>query len=325
MDRRLFLKNTGQASLALSLAGLLPLDDLLNMDANAKGQFFKLSLAQWSLHKAILESKTLNPLDFAKKAKELGFDAVEYVNQLYTIDQANVGAGIIKLTKELKTRSSDNGVKNVLIMIDGEGELAALTKANRDDAIAKHSRWVDAAAELSCRSIRVNLFGLGAENDFAVWKETSVDGLGRLAQYAAKSKINVIVENHGGLSSDAGKLTDVIRTIGLKNCGTLPDFGNFCVKRQGGERWGAPCIDEYDKYKGVLELMPFAHGVSAKTFDFDAAGNETTIDYFKMLGIVKKAGYTGHIGVEYEGSRLGEEEGIKATKALLLKAAAQLK
>ena len=325
MNRRLFLKNTGQASLALSLAGLLPLDDLLNMDANAKGQFFKLSLAQWSLHKAILESKTLNPLDFAKKAKELGFDAVEYVNQLYTIDQANVGAGIIKLTKELKTRSSDNGVKNVLIMIDGEGELAALTKANRDDAIAKHSRWVDAAAELGCHSIRVNLFGLGAENDFAVWKETSVDGLGRLAQYAAKSKINVIVENHGGLSSDAGKLTDVIRTIGLKNCGTLPDFGNFCVKRQGGERWGAPCIDEYDKYKGVLELMPFAHGVSAKTFDFDAAGNETTIDYFKMLGIVKKAGYTGHIGVEYEGSRLGEEEGIKATKALLLKAAAQLK
>ncbi|KGO93528.1 sugar phosphate isomerase/epimerase family protein [Flavobacterium subsaxonicum] len=325
MDRRLFLKNTGQASLALSLAGLLPLDDLLNMDIQAKGQFFKLSLAQWSLHKAILESKTLNPLDFAKKAKELGFDAVEYVNQLYTIDQANVGAGIIKLIKELKTRSSDNGVKNVLIMIDGEGELAALTKANRDDAIAKHSRWVDAAAELGCHSIRVNLFGLGAENDFAVWKETSVDGLGRLAQYAAKSKINVIVENHGGLSSDAGKLTDVIRTIGLKNCGTLPDFGNFCVKRQGGERWGAPCIDEYDKYKGVLELMPFAHGVSAKTFDFDAAGNETTIDYFKMLGIVKKAGYTGHIGVEYEGSRLGEEEGIKATKALLLKAAAQLK
>ena len=325
MNRRLFLKNTGQASLALSLAGLLPLDDLLNMDANAKGQFFKLSLAQWSLHKAILESKTLNPLDFAKKAKELGFDAVEYVNQLYTIDQANVGAGIIKLTKELKTRSSDNGVKNVLIMIDGEGELAALTKTNRDDAIAKHSRWVDAAAELGCHSIRVNLFGLGAENDFAVWKETSVDGLGRLAQYAAKSKINVIVENHGGLSSDAGKLTEVIRTIGLKNCGTLPDFGNFCVKRQGGERWGAPCIDEYDKYKGVLELMPFAHGVSAKTFDFDAAGNETTIDYFKMLGIVKKAGYTGHIGVEYEGSRLGEDEGIKATKALLLKAAAQLK
>jgi len=325
MNRRLFLKNIGQASLALSFAGLLPLDDLLNMDANAKGQFFKLSLAQWSLHKAILESKTLNPLDFAKKAKELGFDAVEYVNQLYTIDQANVGAGIIKLTKELKTRSSDNGVKNILIMIDGEGELAALTKANRDDAIAKHSRWVDAAAELGCHSIRVNLFGLGAENDFAVWKETSVDGLGRLAQYAAKSKINVIVENHGGLSSDAGKLTDVIRTIGLKNCGTLPDFGNFCVKRQGGERWGAPCIDEYDKYKGVLELMPFAHGVSAKTFDFDAAGNETTIDYFKMLGIVKKAGYTGHIGVEYEGSRLGEEEGIKATKALLLKAAAQLK
>jgi len=148
--------------------------------------------------------------------------------------------------------------------------------------------------------------------------------LGRLAQYAAKSQINVIVENHGGLSSDAGKLTDVIKTIGLKNCGTLPDFGNFCIKREGGERWGAPCIDEYDKYKGVLELMPFAHGVSAKTFDFDTDGNETTIDYVKMLRIVKDAGYTGHIGIEYEGSRLSEEAGIAATKALLLKAALKI-
>jgi sugar phosphate isomerase/epimerase len=290
-----------------------------------ENQFFKLSLAQWSLHKAILETKTLNPLDFPKKAKELGFEAVEYVNQLYTIDQSNVGAGINKLVKELKTRSTDNGITNVLIMIDGEGELAALTQNARNEAIAKHSRWVDAAAELGCHSIRVNLFGTGTENDFDTWKKASVDGLGRLAQYAAKSNINVIVENHGGLSSDAVKLTDVIRTIGLKNCGTLPDFGNFCVKRQGGERWGAPCIDEYDKYKGVLEMMPFAHGVSAKTYDFDAKGNETTIDYFKMLKIVKEAGYTGRIGIEYEGNRLSEEEGIKATKALLLKAASQLK
>ena len=282
-------------------------------------------MAQWSLHKAILETKTLDPLDFSKKAKELGFDAVEYVNQLYTIDQANATVSINNLVKELKKRSSDNGVNNVLIMIDGEGELAAVSKASRDEAIAKHSRWVDAAHGLGCHSIRVNLFGTGAEADFDVWKETAIDGLGRLAEYAAKSKINVIVENHGGLSSDAGKLTDVIKAINLKNCGTLPDFGNFCVKREGGERWGTPCIDEYDKYKGVLEMMPFAHGVSAKTFDFDADGNETTIDYYKMLKIVKEAGYTGRIGIEYEGSRLGEEEGIKATKALLLKAASKLK
>jgi sugar phosphate isomerase/epimerase len=280
--------------------------------------FFKISLAQWSLHKQIWD-KSLHPLDFSKKAKSLGFEAVEYVNQLYNDEIAK--SSLNTVVKELKMRSKDQGVTNVLIMIDGEGDLAAATKQGRDEAISLHSKWVDAAAELGAKSIRVNLFGDAVNNDYAKWKDVSVDGLGRLAQYAAKSNINVIVENHGGMSSDAGKLTEVIKAIDLKNCGTLPEFGNFCVKREGGERWGAPCIDEYDKYKGVLELMPFAHGVSAKTYDFDNQGNETTIDYYKMLRIVKEAGYTGHIGIEYEGERLSEEEGIAATKALLLKAA----
>jgi len=321
MNRRLFIKNTGTAGLALGLSG--PLASVVEHFVNEplSKPFFKLSLAQWSLHKAIWD-KQLDPLDFAKKAKLLGFEAVEYVNQLYN-DEIEKN-GFDNLIKTLKSRSKDEGVTNVLIMIDGEGELAALKKEDRNDAISKHSKWIDAAKELGCKSIRVNLFGTGVEDDFEKWKETSIDGLGRLAQYAAKSQINVIVENHGGLSSDAGKLTDVIKTINLKNCGTLPDFGNFCVKREGGERWGAPCIDEYDKYKGVLELMPFAHGVSAKTFDFDKDGNETTIDYVKMLKIVKDAGYTGHIGIEYEGSRLSEEAGIAATKALLLKAALKI-
>lgn len=322
MKRRSFLKNTGLAGAGLTVAG--PVTSWLMENTLLPGSkpFFKLSLAQWSLHKAILETKTLAALDFAKKAKLLGFEAVEYVNDLYRPELQSMG--LDNLVRELRKRSTDNGVKNVLIMIDGEGELAALSKTERDGAIAKHSKWVDAAAELGCHSVRVNLFGTGAENDFDTWKETSVDGLGRLAEYAKKSRINVIVENHGGLSSDAGKLTDVIKIINMKNCGTLPDFGNFCVKRQGGERWGAPCIDEYDKYKGVLELMPFAHGVSAKTYDFDANGNETTIDYKKMLKIVKDAGYTGHIGIEYEGSRLSEEEGIKATKDLLLRLAGEI-
>lgn len=323
MNRRLFIRNTGLTGIGLSLTGLAvpSLAEWLDSENSTK-PFFKLSLAQWSLHKAILETRTLSPLDFAQKAKSLGFEAIEYVNQLYTAELEK--QSLDKLVADLKKRSKDQGVKNVLIMIDNEGELAALNKADRDEAIGKHSKWVDAAHEMGCHAIRVNLFGTGAEQDFDKWKATSVDGLGRLAEYAAKSNISVIVENHGGLSSDAGKLTDVIRTINLKNCGTLPDFGNFCVKRQGGERWGAPCIDEYDKYKGVLELMPFAHGVSAKTFDFDANGNETTIDYTRMLKIVKEAGYKGHIGVEYEGSRLSEEEGIKATRDLLLKIGKQL-
>lgn len=323
MHRRTFIKNTGRAGLALSLSGTMASWLKDNIIPN-KEPFFKLSLAQWSLHKAILETKTLPAINFAQKARELGFDAVEYVSQLYAIDPGNLKNSLDKLVKKLNTQSKGEGIQNVLIMIDGEGELAAATKSGRDEAINKHSKWVDAAAALGCHAVRVNLFGTGTENDFSLWKDASADGLGRLAEYAAHSNINVIVENHGGLSSDAGKLTQVIKAINLNNCGTLPDFGNFCVKRKGGERWGAPCIDEYDKYKGVLEMMPFAHGVSAKTYDFDASGNETTIDYLKMLTIVKNAGYTGRIGVEYEGSRFTEEQGIKATRALLLKIAAQL-
>jgi len=321
MNRRLFLENTGKFGMALGLSKIVnPLDkifEIMKEPQSEKDIFFKLSLAQWSLHRAIW-TKALDPLDFSKKAKELGFDGVEYVNQLYTIDKNNATVSINKLVTELKTRSNDNGVSNVLIMIDNEGELAALSKINREEAIANHSRWVDAAAGLDCHSIRVNLSGKGADT-FDVWKEKSIDGLGRLAEYAAKSSINVIVENHGGLSSDAGKLTSVVKAINLPNCGTLPDFGNFCLSREGDK-----CTEEYDRYKGIKELMPFAKGVSAKAYDFDAKGNETTINYIKVLQIVKNSGYKGRIGIEYEGNRISEEEGIKATKALLLNAAVKL-
>ncbi len=324
MNRRHFLKNSAQFAVALSAANLI-YNEATDFLLTTGKPFFKLSLAQWSLHRAISESKTLNPLDFAAKAKSLGFEGLEYVSALYTLEKGDEVQGAAKLAKELRQRSVDNDMTNVLIMVDGEGELAALDKKERDKAIDNHKKWIDAAAELDCHSIRVNLFGEGAEKDFKVWKATSVDGLGRLAEFAAKSNINVIVENHGGLSSDISKLTEVFRQINLSNCGALPDFGNFCVKRRDGDRWASPCIEIYDKYKGVSELMPFAKGVSAKSYDFDTDGNETTIDYLKMLQIVKSAGYKGFVGVEYEGSRLGEIEGILATKALLLRAASQVK
>jgi len=212
----------------------------------------------------------------------------------------------------------------VLIMIDHEGNLSVSDKAERDEAIRKHSMWIDAAAALGCSSVRVNLFGGDAEKDPKIWHDNSVDGMGRLAQYAATKNINVIVENHGGLSSDAAKVVEVMKAINLPNCGTLPDFGNFCVKRDGEDRWGGNCIEQYDIYKGTEELMAYAKGVSAKSHNFDENGNETEIDYVKMLQIVKDAGYTGYIGVEYEGDILGEEEGILATKNLLLSASKKL-
>lgn len=286
--------------------------------------FFKLSLAQWSFHKAIRDDKTLDVYDFAKKAKELGFDGVEYVSQLYKLEEGNEQASLDALVVELKKRSEEAGIENVLIMIDHEGDLSVNSKADRDEAIRRHKMWVDAAAALGCSSVRANLFGGDAEKDAAQWHANSVDGLGRLAAYAATKKINVIVENHGGRSSEADKVVAVLKEIGYKNCGALPDFGNFCYERDNGERWGGECTGQYDIYKGVAELMPYAKGVSAKTHDFDENGEETTIDYTRMLKIVKDSGFNGYIGVEYEGSILGEEAGILATKALILKSAEKL-
>lgn len=318
MDRRKFIKNTTRLGIGLSLSEIIASNLFQFENTPAVAPFFKISLAQWSFHQAI-QSKMLPALEFPKMAKAMGFEGVEYVSQFYAPEKGNEAASMAKMVRELKTRSHDEDIKNVLIMVDGEGELAAVAKQERDTAVSNHAKWVDAAAELGCHSIRVNLFGMGAEKDFKVWKETSVDGLGRLSQLAAKSKINVIVENHGGLSSDSGKLVQVIKEINLPNCGTLPDFGNFCVKRDSDDRWAGSCTEEYDRYKGVSEMLPFAKGVSAKTYDFDANGNETKIDYKRMLKIVKDSGYNGFIGIEYEGTRLGEIEGINATRELLLK------
>jgi sugar phosphate isomerase/epimerase len=285
--------------------------------------FFKLSLAQWSLHKQIMAGE-MSPLDFAQKANEFGFEGIEYVSQLYTDElkkNPDSKAAMQTLLTALKEKSITYNVKNVLIMVDNEGDLASAVEAERDEAVENHKKWVDAAQFLGCHSIRVNLFGT---NDPEVWKVTAVDGLSKLAAYAKDKNVNVIVENHGYLSSNAALLVEVIHNVNAANCGVLPDFGNFCLKREGGERWEAKCIEEYDRYKGVGEMMPVAKAVSAKSYDFDVNGNETTIDYVKMLQIVKDGGYTGFIGVEYEGSILGETEGLMATKNLLLNAAKKL-
>ncbi len=285
--------------------------------------FFKLSLAQWSLNQQIRNGE-MNPIDFAQKASELGFVGIEYVSQLYTPELQKTEdqkLAMETLLNTLKEKSDTYKVQSLLIMVDNEGDLAATEEALRDEAVENHKKWVDAAQFLGCHSIRVNLFGT---NDPEVWKQTAADGLTKLANYAADKNINIIVENHGYLSSNAALLVEVIHKVNLPNCGVLPDFGNFCLNRENGERWQAKCIEEYDRYQGVKEMMPVAKAVSAKSYDFDENGDETTIDYTKMLQIVKDAGYNGFIGVEYEGSRLGEVDGIIATKNLLLNAAKKL-
>ncbi len=274
----------------------------------------KISLAQWSMHKMV-EDEGANPFEFAKEAKALGFDAVEYVTQLYEKEIKELGMDAV--VDSLKSRGEKHGVKCVLIMVDDEGDLADPDEAKRNEAVENHKKWVDATEKLGGHAIRVNTFGT---NDPAVWINTVQDGLKKLSEYAATKNINVLVENHGWLSSDAPLVMEAIKGVNMPNCGTLPDFGNWCVKRENNERWGK-CVEEFpDYYEGIRIMMPAAKAVSAKAYDFDADGNQPKIDYVKMLQIVKDAGYEGYIGIEYEGSNLSEKEGIIATRDLLLKA-----
>jgi sugar phosphate isomerase/epimerase len=292
VDRRTFLAATAAAGTAV-MAGDLAAQE-------RPEELFKISLAEWSLHRTIFGGK-LDNLDFAKAAREdYGIDAIEFVNQFFK-DKAKDE----KYLAELKKRAEDHGVKMLLIMCDGEGALGDPDEVRRKQAVENHYKWVDAAKFLGCHSIRVNAQSRGG---FEEAQKLAADGLRRLSEYGAKQGLNVIVENHGGLSSNGAWLAGVMKLVNLPNCGTLPDFGNFRVSP----------TEEYDRYRGVDELMPFAKAVSAKSHDFDAEGNETRTDYFKMMEIVvKKHGYRGYCGIEYEGSKLSEPEGIKATKKLL--------
>ena len=278
--------------------------------------FFTISLAQWSLHKK-LRAKEMDNLDFPGVAKNTyGISVVEYVNQFFK-DKAKDE----KYLAELLKRCNDNGVKNHLIMCDGEGEMGDSDAKKRMQAVENHYKWVDAAKFLGCITIRVNAHGQGSSEEV---QKASIESLHKLGEYAAKENINVIVENHGGYTSNGQWISDVMKGVKKKNVGTLPDFGNFCLKREGGQMYGTKCLEEYDKYKGVAEMMPYAKGVSAKTIDFDEQGNCIETDYVKMLKVVKNAGFKGYMGIEYEGDKLSEDEGIKKTKVLLERVGAAL-
>lgn len=203
-------------------------------------------------------------------------------------------------------------------MIDGEGGLGDTDAQKREQAVENHYKWVDAAKHLGCTTIRVNAYGEGSREEV---QKAAIEGLNKLAVYGEQANINIIVENHGGYSSDGQWLATVMKTVDKKNVGTLPDFGNFCVKRGGGDLHAGKCVEEYDRYKGVQEMMPFAKGVSAKTFEFDANGACIETDYTRMMKIIMASGFNGYIGIEYEGEKLSEEEGIRKTKALLEKVA----
>lgn len=292
-SRRAFLKT---AALGLGAGLAAPAGSLrwASAEDKTKEPLYKISLAEYSLHRMI-GAKKLDHLDFAGfTKKEFGIDAAEYWNRPF-FEKAKDK----EYLADMKQRAADAGVKNLLIMIDGEGNLGDPDEKARLEAVEKHYKWVEAAKFLDCHSIRVNAASKGT---FEEQMKLAADGLGRLSEFAGGLGLNVIVENHGGLSSNGEWLAGVMKLVDKPNCGTLPDFGNF---------------GDYDRYKGVTELMPFAKAVSAKSHQFDAEGNETRSDYFKLMKIVVDSGYRGYVGIEWEGGQPDEVEGVKLTQKLL--------
>lgn len=301
IDRRDFIQQSARIAAGVGLASLGGLDAM----ACQNKPWFDISLAEWSFHKALFAGQMTN-LDFPRVAKnDFGIGAVEYVNQFFK-DKAQDR----QYLAELKKRCTDLGVESRLIMIDDEGDLGDADSSKRTQAVENHYKWVEAAKSLGCFAIRVNARSSGSYDEQI---DRAADGLRRLAEFGRSHGLAIIVENHGGLSSNGQWLAAVMKKVSLPNCGTLPDFGNFTL----GDN------QSYDRYKGVAEMMPYAKAVSAKSYDFDPAGNETTIDYPRMLKIVKDAGYRSFLGIEYEGDRLSEPDGVRRTKALLERIRAQ--
>ncbi|WOK08867.1 sugar phosphate isomerase/epimerase family protein [Imperialibacter roseus] len=322
--RRDFLKKTGAGAAGLGLAATLPFD--LFAEAPAKKLFFDISLAQFSLAGSFFSQKLTN-IEFPALAKNTyGISNIEYVSTFW-----NGKGGDKEYVKELKARTDDLGVRNVLIMVDSEGELGHPDAATRKQAVENHYKWVEAAKELGCHAIRVNLDGPGTDEEIA---KAGVGGYGSLVEFGQQAGINVIIENHFGPSTDAKWLVEVMKQVNNPYAGLLPDFGNF-VRRERMEEMtieafkNAKVIATFDKYESVKAMMPYAKGVSAKTHGFDAKGNDTETDFVKMLTIIKDSGFKGYMGIEAEGAVMKmfgvegnyptEEDGIKLTKALLEK------
>ena len=303
-SRRDLFRTAAGAAGAAALAPLAAADHHKKGEKKGGGKPFQISLAEWSFHKALFADEFTN-LDFPDKAKEVGIDAVEYVNQFFDGTSDDYLA-------TLNARCDDAGVTSVLIMVDGEGNLGDADENARKEAVANHEKWLKAAKTLGCHSIRVNA---GSSGSFTEQMERAADGLHQLCELADPYGIDVIVENHGGLSSNGAWLAAVMELADHPRVGTLPDFGNFRISDG----------DIFDPYKGVRLLMPYAKGVSAKTYDFPSDDGSVTaredwplkFDLAEMVRIAVNAGYDGYIGVEYEGNELGEREGIVRTREIL--------
>lgn len=303
MKRRKFLKTSMTGAAALSVTPLFA--------STLQQKKLKISLAQWSLNRSFSDG-SLDASLFAPIAQEkYGIDTVEYVNGFYTKHAKDE-----KFWNQMKSRSDNAGVRNNLLMVDDEGDMGVADEKIRLQSVENHYKWVNVAKTLGCTTMRVNAFG---DTDRETYRLAIIDAMSRLAEYAAKLNINIVIENHGLFSSDADLITGIIKEVNLPNFGSLPDFGNWCLSA----KWGTTqfeCDEEYDRYQGVAEMLPFAKAVSAKSYNFNDKGEDTKIDYYRMMKLVKDSDYDDYIGIEYEGVEKSEHEGIILTKQLIQKA-----
>ena len=302
-NRRTFLKTSSLAATALGLG--LP---QLTLAKNKSDLLFKISLAEWSVNR-LLFSKQLDHLDFPLEAKKHGIQAVEYVNQFF-MDKAQDQTYL----KEMNTRCENEGITQVLIMVDREGMLGARSDADRKEAVEKHKKWIEAAKFLGCHTVRVNGYSdiAWSENpaDATEASKLVTDGIRQLCEFAAPYGTHIVIENHGGFSSNGKWLAETIRNVQHPLAGTLPDFGNFRIGAVDGNQVS------YDSYRGVVELMPLATGVSLKPKVWDDAGNESELDYERMMKIVLSHDYHGYVGIEH-GERDREWESIVEIREIL--------
>jgi sugar phosphate isomerase/epimerase len=309
-SRRSFIQKTALGAAGLTTVSTFPFSsELLRLNNKLLP---KISLAQWSLHRAFMEGR-LKAVDFASISKNsFNISAVEYVNQFYAPKAKDES-----FWNQMKRNADNEGVESLLIMVDNEGLLGDTKIAERERAVENHYKWIHAAKLMGCHSIRINAFTNSSVP--AEIKDALVKGLGDLALYGAKEGIHILIENHGLHTSDADFMVGIIKAVNTPYLGTLPDFGNWCLNAEWGSTQGNACTKLYDPYDGVSKFLPYAKGVSAKSYNFDDAGYDTVNDYPSLLKLVKEHGYDGYIGIEYEGAVLSEEAGIRATKTLIEK------
>jgi sugar phosphate isomerase/epimerase len=296
-SRRDFLRQGLQAAGGLVLTPTLLAQTTTSQPATTPASStkkFEISLAAWSVHRMFFADK-IKQIDLPELCrKEFDIGGLELVNSFFPSPQ-------YVYCKDLRKRADDHGVKILLIMCDGEGDMCHADPAERRQAVRNHRKWLDAAHLLGCHSIRCNASGAEPGDPDAV--KRCAESFAALVDLARPDKLNVIIENHWGFSSDPDALLAVLKEVNDPLLGTLPDLGNF--------------PPEADRYEAVRKMMPYAKGVSAKCYAFDLEGNETTIDYARMMRIVLDAGYRGFLGIEYEGKDPDEIAGVKTCKRLL--------